>query len=210
MTTSGDHPEPSADANTERERLLLAAKQVLERSGWWGFKVESVLRQAGLSTRSFYRHFEKKSDLLVALLEMELSSAAVWLGKRIDAADTPSEKILAYVSATIDMAYREELVKPSSLFAAHWRELLSEYPEAIDRGTADLLAPLAEAIEAGVASGDLTSDDPAADARAIFYLVAGVTADQATLGGVTPRAEIENMVVPFIRRAVGLTVASSN
>ena len=71
MTTSGDHPEPSADANTERERLLRSAKQVLERSGWWGFKVESVLRQAGLSTRSFYRHFEKKSDLLVALLEME-------------------------------------------------------------------------------------------------------------------------------------------
>jgi len=188
----------------ERERLLTAAMQVLERSGWWGFKVESVLRQANLSTRSFYRHFEKKTDLLLALLEVELTRAAVALRKRTAASDRPPNKVRAYIAGTIDMAYREDLVKPSSLFASHWRELLPEYPEAINRCTEDLIAPLAEAIEAGVASGDFTSADSLADARAIFYLVAGVTADQATLGGATPRAEIEHMVLPFIGRAIGL------
>jgi len=197
-------PEDTDNSESERERLLTAAMQVLERSGWWGFKVEGVLRQANLSTRSFYRHFEKKTDLLLALLEMELGRAAVALRKRTAAADGPADQVRTYIAATIDMAYREDLVKPSSLFASHWRELLPEYPEAINRCTERLIAPLVEAIETGVARGEFTSPDPLADARAIFYLVAGVTADQATLGGATPREEIEHMVLPFIDRAIGL------
>lgn len=188
----------------ERDRLLTAAMQVLQRSGWWGFKVESVLKQAGLSTRSFYRHFEKKSDLLLALLEVELGKAAVGLAVKTSQADSPSGKVRAYIAAIIDMAYVEDLVKPSSLFASHWRELLPEYPEAIDRCTENLIVPLADAIEAGTATGEFTSEHPLSDARAIFYLVFSITADQATLGGSTPRAEIEQLVLPFVSRAIGL------
>lgn len=196
--------EAAHKAKEERNRLLTAAMEVLQRSGWWGFKVESVLRQAGLSTRSFYRHFEKKSDLLLACLESELGGAAVGLRRATAAAKTPSDKVRAYVAATIDMAYREELAKPSSLFASHWRELLPEYPEALQRCNERMMAPLVEAISDGRDRGEFQTDDPVADAQAIFFLVAGITADQAALGGVTPRADIEHIVMPFITRAIGL------
>jgi len=201
---AGRKAEVAQKAQAERKRLLYAAREVLQRSGWWGFKVESVLRQASLSTRSFYRHFDKKSDLLLALLELELGGAAVHLRRVSDAAETPSEKVRAHVAATIDMAYRADLAKPSSLFASHWRELLPEYPEEIDSCLQRMMAPLVEAIEAGTARGEFHSEDPVADARAIFYLVAGMTADQAALGGVTPREEIEHIVIPFIGRAIGM------
>ncbi|MEB3071712.1 TetR family transcriptional regulator [Mycolicibacter sp. MYC017] len=191
-------------AEDERSRLLSAAMQVLQRSGWWGFKVESVLRQAGLSTRSFYRHFEKKTDLLLALLEHELGGAAISLQRVIAAADTPSEKVRAYVRATIDMAYREDLAKPSSLFASHWRDLLPEYPEAIDRCIERMMSPLVAAITEGQARGEFHSDDPVADAKAIFFLVSGMTADQAVSRVSTPREEFEHIVMPFITRAIGL------
>jgi AcrR family transcriptional regulator len=197
-------PSAAINADQERSQLLAAAKDVLDRSGWWGFKVESVLKQARLSTRSFYRHFEKKSDLLLALLEQELGGATVHL-RRVTATEaSPSDRVRAFISATIDMAYVEELAKPSSLFAARWRELLPEYPEAIDRCTQQMIAPLAQAIEDGLKTGELVSSDPTADATAIFYLVSGMTADQATLGGRTPREDIEHIVMPFITRAVGL------
>jgi len=196
--------EASERADAERTRLLTAAMEVLQRSGWWGFKVESVLRQAGLSTRSFYRHFEKKSDLLLALLEFELGGAAVNLRRVTAAADGPSEQVRAFVAALIDMAYRADLAKPSSLFASHWRELLPEYPMAIDRCIQRMIAPLVEAITEGRARGEFHSEDPVADAWAIFHLVAGMTADQATLGGATPRADLEHIVMPFISRAIGL------
>ncbi|WP_234834936.1 TetR/AcrR family transcriptional regulator [Mycolicibacterium stellerae] len=197
--------EADQKAELERHRLLSAAMEVLQRSGWWGFKVEGVLRQAGLSTRSFYRHFDKKSDLLLALLEQELGAAAIKLGRVTAAADTPSDRIRAFVSATIDMAYHADLAKPSSLFASHWRELLPEYPEAIDRCTERMVAPLVDAISEGKAQGEFTSDDPEADARAIFYLVAGMTADQASRGASIPREDFEHIVMPFIGRAIGLS-----
>jgi AcrR family transcriptional regulator len=197
--------EAAQKAAAERNQLLSAAMKVLQRSGWWGFKVEGVLREAGLSTRSFYRHFEKKSDLLLSLLEYELGGAAVHLRRVTGAAETPSEKIRAYVSATIDMAYRADLAKPSSLFASHWRELLPEYPDAIDRCTRKMIDPLVKAIAEGMAKGEFLSDDPVADARAIFALVAGSTADQATLGGSMPREDLEHILMPFITRAIGLS-----
>jgi AcrR family transcriptional regulator len=200
----GRKGEAALKAESERSRLLTAAMEVLQRSGWWGFKVESVLRQAGLSTRSFYRHFDKKSDLLLALLEFELGGAAVHLRRVTAAADTPSDKVRAYLKATIDMAYHEDLVKPSSLFASHWRELLPEYPGALERCNERMIAPLADAIQAGKERGDFQSDDPIADAKAIFFLVASMTADQAAMGGATPREEIEHIVMPFISRAIGL------
>ena len=190
-------------ADDERAQLLNAAKQVLERSGWWGFKVESVLKQAQLSTRSFYRHFEKKTDLLLALLELELGGAAVHL-RRVTATDAnPVERVRAYIAATIDMAYLEKLAKPSSLFASHWRELLPEYPDAINDCTTVIVAPLVEAIRDGVAAGVFTTTDPEADAWAAFYLVAAMTADQAALGASTPRGELEHIALPFIGRALG-------
>jgi hypothetical protein len=67
-----------------------------------------------------------------------------------------------------------------------------------------MMAPLVEAIQAGQAAGEFHSEDAIADARAIFYLVAGMTADQATLGGLTPREDLEHIIVPFIGRAIGL------
>jgi AcrR family transcriptional regulator len=196
--------ETAEKAQDERSRLVTAAMEVLQRSGWWGFKVESVLRQAHLSTRSFYRHFEKKTDLLLAVAEFELGGAAISLRRITDAAKTPSEKVRAYIDATIDMAYVEDLAKPSSLLASHWREMMPEYPEALERITESMVAPLADAIRLGKDSGDFQSDDPIADAKAIYYLVASMTADQAAGGGPIPREDFEHIVMPFISRAIGL------
>jgi AcrR family transcriptional regulator len=193
-----------AKADEERRRLLVAANQVLERSGWWGFKVESVLRQAHLSTRSFYRHFEKKSDLLAALMEVQLGGAAVKLRRVTAAGGTHAEKVDNYIAALIDMAYESELSQPSSLFAAHWREMLPEYGDAIDRCVQQMMQPVVDIIVDGVDAGTLTSADPHSDARAIFYLVASITADQAVMGAVMPREELERCTIPFVHRAIGL------
>lgn len=201
--TAARRTDDLAKATDERSRLLTAATQVLQGSGWWGFKVESVLRRAGLSTRSFYRHFEKKNDLLMALLEVELDRAADCLHRATIAADTPWEKVRAYVDTTLDLAYREDLVKAASLFALHWRELLPDYPNEIRRCTERMRAPLVEAIIEGHTHGDFHSDDPVADARAIFHLVASMMADQTASGGATPREKLEHILIPFISRALG-------
>lgn len=196
-----------AESGSERERLIDAARQVMERNGWWGFKVENVLKQSGLSTRSFYRHFEKKSDLLVAVLDEELADLAVRLQHATAAAATYPDKVRAYITATIDFAYSPDFAKRSSLLASLWRELIDEYPEAIEHCAEKLIAPLSTIVEAGRRTGDLHCEDPRSDSRAIFYMLWSITADQAALGSGATRAEVEDMALGFVSRAIGIQQA---
>ncbi len=204
LDNTGGGIAPQTDFGSERDRLVAAARQVMERNGWWGFKVENVLKQSGLSTRSFYRHFEKKSDLLVAVLDEELADLAVRLQDATAAPTTYPDKVRAYITETIDFAYSPDFAKRSSLLASLWRELIDEYPEAIEHCTEKLIAPLSEIMAAGQASGELKCEDPVSDSRAIFYMLWSITADQAAMGSGATRAAIEDMALGFVTRAVGI------
>ena len=193
-----------AESANERDRLIAAARQVMERNGWWGFKVENVLKQSGLSTRSFYRHFEKKSDLLVAVLDEELADLAVRLQDATAAPTTHSDRVRAYVVETIDFAYSPDFAKRSSLLASLWRELIDEYPEAIEHCAEKLIAPLSAIMAAGLSAGELECEDPVSDSRAIFYMLWSITADQAALGSGATRAQVEDMALGFVTRAIGI------
>lgn len=186
----------------ERNRLLAAGMIVLQRCG--DFKVETVLRQAGLSTRSFYRHFDKKSDLLVALFELGLTDIAAGLRRVTTAADTPPEKIRTWAATVIGIPYRQNMSKRASMYAANLRHLRSEYPEVVQRCAELSKSPLEEAISEGRDRGQLGSTDPAADAEVIFQLVTSVAADQAVTRRAIPPEEIERTVMPFISRAIEL------
>lgn len=194
--------EGTQRSEAERRRLLAAATVVLQRRG--DFKVGSVLRQAGLSTRSFYRHFETKNDLVLTLLEEGLGDIAVMLRRATAAADTPLERAHTWVRTTIGIPYRQDMAKRARMYAMNLRNLRSEYPEAIERCVEITRAPLVDALAEGSACGQLHSDDPLADATAIFRLVTSMTADQAVTLGAVPREEIERAVMPFVSRAIKL------
>jgi AcrR family transcriptional regulator len=51
----------------QRQRLIDAAERVFERHGWGGANVQAIVREAGMSTRSFYEFFDSKDELAVAL-----------------------------------------------------------------------------------------------------------------------------------------------
>lgn len=203
-------PPPSANAHrqtaeaqrllAERNRLLAAGMVVLQRCG--DFKVETVLRQAGLSTRSFYRHFEKKNDLLAALFEVGLTDIAAGLRRVTTAADTPPEKIRTWAATVIGIPYRQNMSKRASTYAANLRHLRSEYPDIVQRCAELSKAPLVEAISEGRVRGQLGSANPTADAEVIFQLVTSMAADQAVTRRAIPREEIERAVMPFISRAI--------
>lgn len=60
------HRQRRADA---RAALLDAARDLLERRSWQQLPVEEVTRSAGLSRTVFYRHFDDRRALLLALME---------------------------------------------------------------------------------------------------------------------------------------------
>lgn len=196
-------PAPDAALDPEVARLLAAAQTVLSRSGWWGFKVESVLREAKLSTRSFYRHFQSKSELLLAVLETEMKQAATRLRKATAADGGPLEQLERWVEATLAMAYSHELARPANLFAEHWRELLAEYPERMHSVVELMVGTVVPVIERGRADGLWPEARPTEDGLCVFYLVSGLTADLAVAHGTgAPHDDTRAMLMSFIERAL--------
>lgn len=85
-----------------KDRILSAARAVLEREGIDGLTVRKVARQAGLSPMALYRHFADKDALFDALMEDGL---AAW-GKIVSAirARDPMEWLEALGEAHLDFA----------------------------------------------------------------------------------------------------------
>jgi AcrR family transcriptional regulator len=193
-----------SEQDSERARLLNAARAVLERSGWWGFKVESVLREARLSTRSFYRHFDSKTELLLSLLETEMGRLSVHLGELVATIDDndPDAQLTMWIETTLGLAYNVDLAGPATMYAEHWRELLSKYPARIVGLIDSQVATLTPIIERGKSSGLWPNAAPYEDGLCLFYLVSGLSADVASARAERPRETTVALLTTFARRAL--------
>lgn len=160
----------------EDERLISAAWAVLERTGFEGFKVASVIRAAGSSTKAFYRHFGSKDAMLLALLLDETKRASVRFEGRIAATTTPTEAVKMFIATMIGAAARTDLAARARLFAS-LDQVNSGFPEQVVEARQPMLAPLVEALRAGLASGELPLAVPEADAALIMPLCGAVLRD---------------------------------
>lgn len=191
-----------ARSHAEVARLLDAAWRVLQRSGWWGLKVDSVLREAQLSTRCFYRHFSSKNELLLALLEDEVGRAVERLDRTIAQHEDAVSKLKAWVGAVVGFAYGDKTAPRTRMFVAQWREIESEFPEDTARCLQIFLRPLVDIVRQGRDEGVFPGADPESAALAIYYLSSGATTDAH--GGGWPSHELEqDVVTTFALRALG-------
>jgi AcrR family transcriptional regulator len=205
VTSTGSRPidaqQPAAD---DREHLIRAARVVLARTGWRGFKVNNVVREAHVSTRSFYEHFATKDDLLMALL----LSGSGYLARSLWAiarADRPAEVRLALsVDRLLEVA-TDAHAPFVALLSRNVHELRSLFPDAATRCDEMLAEPLvhilrdlAQEAAAGVAV-------PENDARTIYRLIASFNA--ALLSGdlAVTHERARELTIPFIWRALSLT-----
>lgn len=76
---AGESGVPGAAAPT-RQRLLDAARRVVEQHGYGGASVAAIAAGAGVAAGTLYRHFPSKADLFVEVFrdvcEREIASAA--------------------------------------------------------------------------------------------------------------------------------------
>ena len=57
-----------------KDRILSAAKAVLESAGFEGLTIRRVAQRADLSPMALYRHFKNKDELLNALMQDGISA----------------------------------------------------------------------------------------------------------------------------------------
>src|SRR5690348_11872919 len=57
--------------STTRQRLIEAAIKRFYRDGFRNVGIDQILTDVGISKTAFYKHFECKEDLMLAVLEMQ-------------------------------------------------------------------------------------------------------------------------------------------
>ena len=84
---------PALPPEQQRRRLLDAAERAFERSHFERASVQDVVREAGMSSRSFYEFFDSKADLAAELARDRAEAFVAQIAGVLLAADGPVEGI---------------------------------------------------------------------------------------------------------------------
>ncbi len=181
--------------------LILDAAYAALRDQGRDFTVAHILATAGVSTRSFYRHFASKDALLCAMYLRDARWAAGRLMKRLAGATSAIEAVEWWIDEIfgfVNDPRRAERVTVLGSIAGSRTEGAAAI--AVDARRL-LVEPLRVAITAGARAGALTAEDPGTASE----LIAAAVLHAAGLAGpyqpIAPRAQ--RTVTVFCRRALG-------
>ncbi|MDW5598375.1 helix-turn-helix domain-containing protein [Conexibacter stalactiti] len=152
-----------------RQRILAAARELLEQRPWSEISLEEIMRGAELTRTAFYRHFDDRQLLLLALVE-ELGSgfdgvAAPWT--EVDAAADPARELGPALRALTEVYVGEgRLLQAIADGAAQDPDLHDTYMALGERITDGV----ARTIEREVAAGRSGVADPREVASALVWM----------------------------------------
>lgn len=204
MCTGAEHGDvdcrcPVRDA--EAQKIIGAARLVLERSHFRSLKVRQVLAASNTSASNFYRRFPSKAHLLLALLEDEVRQAERRLRSEIDIGAPVADQLHTWLRINIGTAPGRARTQQTGSFLT--QDLLEELPEQVRRLHRIIDNQLGEIIRRGMQSGELQPGDAEADAMLVAQFVRGLLS--ADRGGGLPCDENELVarVHGFVLRALG-------
>lgn len=190
------------DEHTERSMIMDAAVRLMAERGYGEMSVIDILAETGLSTRSFYRHFDSKEALLLALVRREAESVARSMARAIANAAGPAEAVEAWLERLLDTFFVPRQAARSALFTTPAALASPSMTEGLAEICWILSRPVAKVLRAGHEAGVLVSPNPAADALSIFAVV-GATG-HAPHAKLRDRGSVKAQVVRFAWPALGL------
>jgi AcrR family transcriptional regulator len=185
--------------------LLNAALVVMERNGYADAAVADILGEANLSTRSFYRHFQSKDQLLCALCRRETEGALLRLEVKVGAAGNPRAALDAWIDEILSFGHQQTKAVRVSVLSSPGAMKAEGYAEETRHATRVLMVPLERLLSDGLADGSFPLADPVADApfiQSVAWAAAGLSPMQERL---LTRAEASRRVRSFCERALGAT-----
>jgi AcrR family transcriptional regulator len=142
-------------------RFITAAMEALAETNRLDFTVQDVVERAGLSLRSFYKHFSSKEELLLALFEELIAAFVANLRAEVEAEDDPLDQLRAYVTGFFSRAQRAPGSGGRALGLFHLR-MAEGRQDDFARELEPQIELLREIVDRGVESGRFRRDIGAA------------------------------------------------
>lgn len=187
----------------ERAAIIDAAYRCVAEAGDQPVRVSTILVNAGVSSRAFYRHFSSKDDLLLALVAQECDLLAADLDRIADRdTDSPAEQLAAWIATMFEVRTEPRHRLRIAALDSDEVRAAAGYREVRERCFASRERSLTRILTRGRLDGSLPSADPAIDAMAISALVSRVLVGQRTIDAdAFDRGRIQ--VTEFASRVVG-------
>jgi AcrR family transcriptional regulator len=135
--------------------FVKAAMELLDETGGLSFTVQDVVDRSKLSLRSFYQTFASKEDLLLALFEECVASAADWQRGRMAKHDDPIDQIRFFLTSLWTGKLSPEVIRALALYNL---TLAATRPSDLAHALEPQLEVLLEAVERGIAAGVVRDD----------------------------------------------------
>jgi AcrR family transcriptional regulator len=157
--------------DAEARVLVQAGMAVLRRSSAKTLTVAEVLEEAGMSTRAFYRHFQSKDELILAVYQHDNRRSVERLRSRVAAAASTLDALEEWIHYALGLGFAPRRARRTMTL---WREggrLWAQYPGEYNAIVDGLVEPLTEVLERGRHDGTFPVADPHLDALSIHAVV---------------------------------------
>jgi AcrR family transcriptional regulator len=158
-------------------RILLRATELFARYGYHGVSTRAVASAARVNQVTVYRHYPRKRDLYVAVIESELQQLRLGgevLTRMAEAADGRIAVQCAFELIVETLKERPEIVRLLQFSALEWNE---DIDPLVRRHLSELLEVLARYVEPWMQTGELGGSS----AKAVILTLVGIVISQHAL-----------------------------
>lgn len=195
-------PSPLSPA-AERAKIMEAAYRVLAANEGAAISIADVLSAAELSTRAFYRHFDSKDGLLLAMFRRDADRVLAELQTASASAPSAAEALRSWIGGMLRLAADPRRRRRALVLDSAEVIRAKGYHAERARYEAAEVAALAQILHRGHGDGSFPLARPATDAayiRAALQQAVGEQLSQTAAAGAEEAAEL---VVGFALRALG-------
>lgn len=200
--------QPDAAGNDDRGSIIDAAYTCLSEPHSGAIPVAAILQRAGVSTRAFYRHFESKDELFLAMLRKETDALAARLDRiTADASLAPADLLKAWIDEMFGLLYSPKVRAHFTVIDSDEVRAAKGYHETREQAHTDRERSLVEILSRGRDDGSFPLTDPDRDAIAISALASRIMTG-LSLDDAQGMQDAQAGVLDFALRALGASRAA--
>jgi len=132
----------------EVRRLIDAAFSVMRTTGDIDPQVRDIVKTAGLSNQAFYRHFDSKDALMLAVLADGQRQLVDYLRARVASTADPEAQVRRWIEGVLAQARNTAAAEATRPFAINGARLADRYPADLAASRAELLTTLVPSVRA--------------------------------------------------------------
>ncbi|MET7770969.1 TetR/AcrR family transcriptional regulator [Nocardia sp. NPDC005366] len=162
---------PGDDRNAERRRIIDSAYRLLADNHGISLPITAVLDASGISTRAFYRHFETKDALMLAMLRDDSDAVRQMLVEEAAAAVDARTALRGWTRYMLALAADPRRRSRALVLTSDEIRRARGYADERQRYTAGQDIELLRLLRRGVDDGSLPGAHPESDAPLIRAVI---------------------------------------